>query len=156
VARRPRNLDAPTLSAFVEHARRFGVEGVYETAEHYLEPSERSSLAQHLRRFEPKWKPETEARRRLIADLAVMGTTDAKLGEALGISRQAANAAKAELANSPPVNDLFKPEKCQVFAGCGHLPVLRENTTAHASDGWQSWVYGAARIRHAGTRRSRR
>jgi hypothetical protein len=151
--RRRADFADPSLPAFVEHARRFGVESVYETAEYWLGPEERASLTLHLRRLDPRWKLEREGRERLVRHLAESGATDQKIGEALGIRREAANAARAELATLRPANDVNKPEKCAVFAGCVHLPVYPENHTPHAPESWQSWVYGGARIRHVRSRR---
>ena len=141
------------VGQFVRHAKRFGTEMVYETAEYGSSAQERVSLARHLRRIDPEWKIGPEARDRLIADMVSEGEPDHKIGEALGISRRAAFTARTELANPTPANALSKPEKSAVFEGCGEIPRRPENFTPHGSGDWQSWVYGGAKIRHVGAGR---
>ena len=100
----------PTLSQYVTHARRFGVECVYETAEELNLP-QLGLLPAHLRRIDSAWELQPDQRSRLIGNLIESGAKQQVIADTVGISLSSVEKIAAQLRNPVPENRMVEPSK---------------------------------------------
>jgi DNA-directed RNA polymerase specialized sigma24 family protein len=103
-------IPAPTLTDFVRHAERFGVECVYETAEE-TGLSDLGYLTRHLRRIDRSWRLSPNQRERLIAELLGAGLPQREIADLAGVSTDTVGRASAELRDSAARNRMVEPKK---------------------------------------------
>jgi hypothetical protein len=78
---------SPALLPFLKHAKKYGVEFVYESAKTELSPRELCVLANELSRIDKKWKLDQAQRIDLVVRLSELGTPDKEIRELVGISQ---------------------------------------------------------------------
>jgi hypothetical protein len=160
-----REIVLTTLAQYVEHAEKYGVEEVYETAEMTC-LVELDSLARHLRRIDGAWRLQPDQRTRLIAELRDRGFTNQEIAERAEVSLSTINRG-AGPSKSDPKYRMVEPSKSVKMeedkgndyplpndtfeAAQRHLWDCLTRAPLPVKGTWRAWVYGGKNVRHAGT-----